>query len=354
MTTVGTASTDANGVATLTGVSMADFNVGTFAGFVGASYAGDSTYNGSSAGGTFTVTPQAVARVALGSSANPSLPGELMTFGVMVIPLSGGPTPTGTIQYQIDGANFGSPVTLTGGAATSGLATSLTVGAHTITAIYSGDNTYTGQTVTLTQTVEHPSQVKGQVYTVTSLGDTGTGSGTSGDLRYAITQADANPGSVIDFSVMGTIQLTQALPNINANTTINGPGPSLLTVKGGGASSNFSVLAVNAGVTATISGLTITGGNNETNGGGVSSGGDLSLVDCTITGNSAVRFGGGVMSYNGEQPCSVTLTDCTVSANSAYGAGAGIADLFAVQLDPDRQFRLRQLDSRRMAEVVTI
>ncbi len=319
VTSVGMATTDANGVATLTGVSLADFNVGTFAGFVGASFAGDSSYTGSNAGGTLTVTPQAVDQVALGSSANPSLPGELMTFGVMVIPLSAGPTPTGTIQFQIDGTNLGSAVTLTNGAAASGLVTSLGVGTHTVTAIYSGDATYPSSTATLTQTVENPSQVKGQIYTVTSLGDTGTGSGTSGDLRYAITQADANPGSVIDFSVTGTIQLTKALPDVSANTAINGPGPSLLTLKGGGASSNFSVLDVNTGSVATISGLTVTGGNNKFDGGGVYNSGTLTLADSVITGNSARQSGGGVENYNGYhgQPFALTLTDCAVTGNSA-------------------------------------
>ena len=56
-----------------------------------------------------------------------------------------------------------------------------------------------------------PQSIKGRTllstYTVDSLGDTGTGSGSSGDLRYAITQANLSPGSTIQFSVTGTIQL---------------------------------------------------------------------------------------------------------------------------------------------------
>ena len=83
---------------------------------------------------------QAVDQVALGSSANPCLPGELMTFGVLAIPLSGGATPTGTIQFQIDGERLRCRLLpLAGGAATSGRVTSLSVGSHSITAIYSGD-----------------------------------------------------------------------------------------------------------------------------------------------------------------------------------------------------------------------
>ena len=54
--------------------------------------------------------------------------------------------------------------------------------------------------------------MSGNVYTVTSLADLGTGSGPYGDLRYAINQADANPGSTIDFDVTGTIQLARHFP----------------------------------------------------------------------------------------------------------------------------------------------
>src|SRR5262245_57131832 len=46
------------------------------------------------------------------------------------------------------------------------------------------------------------------LYTVNSLGDTGAGSGPSGDLRYCITQADHNPGSTVRFGVTGTISET--------------------------------------------------------------------------------------------------------------------------------------------------
>ena len=71
-------------------------------------------------------------------------------------------------------------------------------------------------------------------WTVNSLGDTGTGSGTSGDLRYVITQADQTPGdNTINFAVTGTITLNSALPDLS-NTTglmdIEGPGASSLTV----------------------------------------------------------------------------------------------------------------------------
>jgi hypothetical protein len=60
----------------------------------------------------------------------------------------------GTVQFKIDGNNFGSPVGLSGGKAISGSTTSLTAGNHTITAVYSGDSTYAGSTDSLVQKVK--------------------------------------------------------------------------------------------------------------------------------------------------------------------------------------------------------
>ncbi len=154
-------------------------------------------------------------------------------------------------------------------------------------------------------------------FTVNSLGDTGTGSGTSGDLLYCITQADQTAGNTISFGVDGMILLTSALPALSKNMTISGPGASSLTVEGGGSSSNFSVLTVKSGVTAKISGLTIANGHS-TFGGGVDNGGTLSVTDCTIAGDSATT--GGAISNGG----TVTLNDCTLSNDLATGHGGGI------------------------------
>ena len=103
-------------------------------------------------------------------------------------------------------------------------------------------------------------------WTVNSLGDTGTGSGTSGDLRYVITQADQTTGdNTINFAVTGTITLNSALPDLS-NTTglmdIEGPGAASLTVARSSAAGtpDFRVFTVDANVQAQLVGLTITGG----------------------------------------------------------------------------------------------
>src|SRR6202022_3797922 len=62
---------------------------------------------------------------------------------------------SGTVQFHVDGTNFGSLVTLLGGKAFSDTATTLSVGPHSVTATYSGDDNFNSSTSnTVTQTVE--------------------------------------------------------------------------------------------------------------------------------------------------------------------------------------------------------
>ncbi|MBI4751355.1 MAG: VCBS repeat-containing protein [Acidobacteria bacterium] len=80
------------------------------------------------------------------------------------------------------------------------------------------------------QNRKRPSIIQTQpmaTFTVISTSDTGAGSGTSGDLRYCITQANASPGAdTINFNIPGagvqTITLTGPLPVITQPVTIDG------------------------------------------------------------------------------------------------------------------------------------
>ena len=103
-------------------------------------------------------------------------------------------------------------------------------------------------------------------YTVNSIADLGAGSGSAGDLRYCIAQANANSGAnTIRFApsvfathktiTLGGTQLE--LRNTSGATTITGPTAGV-TINGNNASRVFQI---DANVTASISGLTITGGN---------------------------------------------------------------------------------------------
>ena len=94
-------------------------------------------------------------------------------------------TPTGTVQFGVDGANLPGTATLDAtGIATSTVAGPLHVGDHTVTATYRGNMTYKPDTGTVTQTVgladstttnvvsSFPSSVSGQpvTFTATVLG----------------------------------------------------------------------------------------------------------------------------------------------------------------------------------------
>ena len=78
---------------------------------------------------------------------------------------------------------------------------------------------------------------------------------------------------------------------------------------------NYRIFRVNAGTTATISGLTITNGGNVLGGGGINNSGTLVVADSAVVGNSAF-FGGGISSDVG----SLTVRDSTIAGNTATGS----------------------------------
>ena len=121
------------------------------------------------------------------------------------------------------------------------------------------------------------------IYTVDLTSDTGTGSGATGDLRYCITQANANTntaGSLIEFdptvftpSIGGVITLSSTLelseadgPEVIEGTVLTNPPPTPLTSAGVSVGGNdaITVFKVDSGVTASFSGLVITPETNYT------------------------------------------------------------------------------------------
>lgn len=128
------------------------------------------------------------------------------------------------------------------------------------------------------------------------------------------------------FATPRRITLNSALPAINGDLTIIGPGAGLLTIDGAGVDRVFDV---STGVTAALSGMTITGGNaGDGAGGGIRNAGSLTVSGCHVTGNTAA-FGGGI---GNELGASLIVERSTISYNTATGvsSGGGIASLNAV------------------------
>jgi hypothetical protein len=131
-------------------------------------------------------------------------------------------------------------------------------------------------------------------------------------LRWAI--GHAQPGDVIDFSpAVRSVSLTAGL-TIGTSLRINndqGSGP--VTIDGGGAVRPF---LVTPGVTAYLSGLTITHGSAPAFGGGIQNQGPLTLTGCTLSGNSTGYAGSGI-----DNDGTLTLTNCTLSGNPTQHLG---------------------------------
>ena len=77
------------------------------------------------------------------------------------------------------------------------------------------------------------------------------------------------------------------------------------------------MLTFNAGVTAEVENLTISGGNAGIgNGGGISNAGDMTVTESTVSGNAAA-FGGGI-----DNTGTLVVSYSTLSANSVIGEPA--------------------------------
>ncbi|MDA8429236.1 MAG: Ig-like domain repeat protein [Geobacteraceae bacterium] len=117
-------------------------------------YIGTTVFSGPaqpSNSGTLTVnTPiSTTTALALNSGANPSIFGQGVGFTATVSPAAA----TGTVQLYVDGNLVASSI-ISSGSASFAPITNLTVGPHTITAVYSGDTTYDVSTSAgLSQTV---------------------------------------------------------------------------------------------------------------------------------------------------------------------------------------------------------
>jgi uncharacterized delta-60 repeat protein len=181
---------------------------------------------------------------------------------------------------------------------------------------------------------------------VSNLQDSGPGS-----LRQAV--ADSQSGDWIKFRTVGTIRLTNGEIGITNSIAILGPGAVQLAVSARNASRIFRFCA---GVTCSVSGLTIrdgrapdgatnslTGGNGA-DGGGIYNAGTLTLSGCILTANRAGNGGAGASSIDNSSPGSaggsggsggalynvgtLKLMDCIVSNNFAGAGGVGGMGVF--------------------------
>ena len=118
-----------------------------------ASQGGDGNYNAATNVAQSFNIAQATTTTALSSSINPSDIGQNVTFTATITPPTNASTPTGTVQFKDGADNLGSAFNCIAGAGntcTAQVSTStLTTGAHAISAVYSGDTSFIGSSGSL-------------------------------------------------------------------------------------------------------------------------------------------------------------------------------------------------------------
>src|SRR3989441_363938 len=178
--TVGSTVTGANGVASLTNVSLAGVDAGSYSGVVGAAFAATGNFQGSNATGDLTVSKTGATITVTGAGTflynGQTHAAAGSVTGVLV------PTDTlgsATITYTDLSTN----------STTSFTTSSLSVASHTVTAVYGGDTNFTTSTSpTVTQTVS-------QASTTTSVASSATPSVFGQPVTFTATAAAVSPSA---------------------------------------------------------------------------------------------------------------------------------------------------------------
>ena len=132
---------DATGRATLVTSTLA---VGSHT--IAAVYGGNVNYLSSAAAITRPVN-KANSRTVVTTSGSPARAGTIVTFTATVTAVAPGVgTPTGSIQFVIDGLNAGSAVPLSLGGQATYVTNTLPLGLHTVSAVYAGDGNFNTST----------------------------------------------------------------------------------------------------------------------------------------------------------------------------------------------------------------
>jgi hypothetical protein len=224
-----------------------------------------------------------------------------------------GASPTGTVQFQVDGTNRGGPVPISGGQAGFTIST-LTAGHHTITAVYSGDAHNQPSSGSTTLSV---SQI----------------------LALVLVTSSANPGTVgQSITFTASLNPSSPVPPTGTMTIFFGDGAS----QSGPLGNTFSHIYTTAGssypVTAAYSGDV----NYMANAGGlahlqvINSANSSTTVTSSLnpsTPGQAVTFTATVTSGGGAPNGTVTFKDGGTAIGSATLAG-GMAALTISSLTP--------------------
>ncbi|MFE9060091.1 Ig-like domain repeat protein [Streptomyces violaceusniger] len=238
-----------------------------------AVYNGDSVFHPSTGTGSHTVA-QAATTTTVTSSPDPSVFGQPVTLTATVAAVPPGTgTPTGSVTFTVsDGGT--AVVSLDSAGVATFVTGPLSTGSHAVTAVYSGDASFTSSTGTDTQTVNQSATTT----TATSTPDPSTFGQT---LTLTATVAAVPPGA--------------GIPTGSVTFTISGTGGGTLTG------------ALNAGGVATVTSSTLAAGTHTIT---AVYGGAVNFSSSTGTDTQTVN------------PASPTVSSLTPTSGTAAGGSA--------------------------------
>lgn len=299
-TTLGTGSLSAGGVATF---SLSTLAIGTHT--LTATYGGD-TNDATSTSTPLTLTvSQATTTTTVIANNNPATAGLPVLFTATV--KGNGGTPTGSVLFY-DGTSVLATVTLTSGSATY-TAPALAAGAHSITAVYSGDTndgastssilTETmkqGSTTTSLVTSGNPSDVGSTVtFTATIVGSGATMAGTVtfNDGATTIGTGSLNAAGVASFSTASLPVGTHPITAVYGGDTNNAGSTSSALQQ---IVQQQSSVKVQSSVNPSVAGISVIFTVNVLGANGSSATGTVTIMDGTST-LTTVSLSGGSATY---------------------------------------------------------
>ncbi len=226
--TLGTGTLNGSGQAALSTSALA-----TGSHSITAVYGGDGNFGSSSSPVlTQTVGQSSSSSTSLISSSNPSTYGTPMTFTATVTGAGG--TPTGTVTFK-DGATTLGSAALNGNAQAALSASALSVGNHSITAVYSGDANFPASTSPVL------TQIVGQSNAATvSLTSSVNPSGAKQPVTFTaiVTGSGGTPTGNVTFkdggTTLGTVPLTASSAGLTTSSLTAGNHPITAVYNGDG------------------------------------------------------------------------------------------------------------------------
>ena len=215
-----------------------------------ADYSGDAGYNPST-GSLSQVVNQASTTTGIISSVNPSTVGQSVMFTATVsVSAPGTGTPTGMVTFKDSGATIGTGTLINGQATYS--TSALSAANHPITAVYGGDNNFTGSTSSaVNQDVRNPAPAITLISPAaavthapaTTVTITGTGFVSASAVHFG--------ANTLSTTFVSPTQLTAVIPTADLST-VGSVTVTVVNLTPGGGTSNGVTFTVKPGPPASL------------------------------------------------------------------------------------------------------